>query len=90
MKLKTKIEEKDGEDSMAALGIDAAQEATAAQTVAAADPLASYAEIAAAGYPKVLCNSCHWEGHSACRYYKKRTSDQEHPPEDRRVLTINL
>ena len=52
MRLKIKIEKGD-EDRMAAL-VAAAQEASAAQTVAAADPLASYAEVAPAGKPSHL------------------------------------
>ena len=71
MRLKTKIE-KGGEDRTAASGVAAAQEASAAQTVAAADPLASYAEVPLAGKPKVICSYCHREGHSASKCYKKR------------------
>ena len=57
---------------MAALGVAAAQKASAAQTVAAADPLASHAEVAAAGKPKVLCSYCHRQGHPAYKCFKKK------------------
>ena len=72
MRLKTKVKEMGGEDRMAALGVAAVQEASGAQTVPSADPLASYGEVAAADKPKVLCSYCHREGHSTSRCYKKR------------------
>ena len=76
MKLKTKIE-KGGEDRMAALRVAAAQAVPEAQTVAAADLLCSYAEVAAAGKPKVLCSYCHRQGHSAYKCYKKRRDKRQ-------------
>ena len=77
---------------MAASGVAPAQVVPASQTVAAADPLASYTEVAEAGKPKDICNYCYREGHSAYRCYKNRRDKRPGTATggQARVVTINL